>query len=42
MCILALLTVQFKTLTPQKLDTNTWEVLKCDAGEGWRSGGPVV
>ena len=21
---------------------NTWEVLKCGAGEGWRSVGPIV
>jgi hypothetical protein len=42
MCILALLTVHLKTLTLRKLHINTWEVLKCDDGEGWRSGGPIV
>ena len=42
MCILVLLTLQLKTLTPRKLDINTWEVLKCDDGEGWRSDGPIV
>jgi len=40
--ILALLTVHLKTSTLRKLDINTWEVLKCDAGEGWGSGGPTV
>jgi hypothetical protein len=30
-----------ETWTLQKPDQSTWKLLKCGAGEGWRSVGPI-
>jgi len=31
-----------ETRTLRAVDGNTWKVLKCSAGEGWRSVGPIM